>query len=614
VAGGLVRAGNRVGAATSERRSQARLRHRGVRRVLVEVGVARVTVVVCTGSPLVCGGRQGHRGVTVGGQWTHGMLDRAREGSRPDEMEEACGHRGDEPGPSASNSRQHPASIASRRGRGNWEVSASGTGHNSFFPPGPNLHMLLGVRGERSASFVAMTSVVAAVGLTTFKLVVGLNTGSLGILSEFAHSGLDLVAALITFFAVRAAARPADSDHPYGHGKLESFSALVETLLLLATCVWISYEAVERLAGRPKMVQATTWAFVVMATSIVVDVSRSRALARAAKRFGSQALEADALHFSTDVWSSSVVILGLVAVRIGQHTSRPDLWWRADAIAALGVALVATYVGVKLGKRTYNVLVDRAPAGVRERVLEAVRKVPGVVSCERVRVRTGGVTTFVDLNIEVQAPALEAAHGVAHEVERRVQEVIPAADVMVHTDPHRGSDSSVPLAIRQEAARRDLPVHSVSAHRSLDGVHATFHLEVDPALTLAEARRIADEFEIELRRQMTEVVRVDIQLELREGDVPHKREYTPDENLLRGRVRQVALGVREVRDCHDVHIDVVGQTREVALHCTFDPDLPMSRVHELCHVVAERLRAEIPELGRVSVQAEPRPQGTARNN
>ena len=450
---------------------------------------------------------------------------------------------------------------------------------------------------------VAASSVVAAVGLTVFKLVVGLSTGSLGILSEFAHSGLDLVAALVTLFAVRAAARPADADHPYGHGKLENFSALFETLLLLGTCIWIVYEAVERLFSRSVPVRATVWAFVVMGVSIVVDLSRSRALARAARKYHSQALEADALHFSTDVWSSSVVILGLIAVKLGEHSARPEYFWRADSVAALGVAAVATYVGIRLGRRTYDVLVDRAPTGLADRVIEAVRAAPGVAKCERVRVRTGGATTFVDVNISVAEPALETAHEIAHEVERRVQAVSPGADVMVHTDPGDG-DSTLPAVIRRIALKRGLPVHKVAAHEGLEGLHVTLHLEVDPQLSLADARAIAAELEEQIRREIPRVGRIDTHLDPVDHDVP-SGQYNLAEETLRRRIRDLALGMELVRGCHDVHVDTVGDTVEVALHCTFDPDLPMARAHEVCHRLEERLRAELPGLGRISVQAEP---------
>src|SRR5512139_120930 len=196
---------------------------------------------------------------------------------------------------------------------------------------------LIEARKEKSAA--ALSSVIAAVGLTTFKIIVGLLTNSLGILAEAAHSGLDLMAAVMTFFAVRVADRPADEEHPFGHGKVESVSALFETLLLLATSAWIIYEAVHRLTSPQVHVEVSVWSFIVMGTSIVIDFTRSRILMRAAKKHNSQALEADALHFSTDIWSSSVVILGLVLVLVGRAFPHLVFLEKGDALAAMAVAL-----------------------------------------------------------------------------------------------------------------------------------------------------------------------------------------------------------------------------------------------------------------------------------
>src|SRR5512134_2261871 len=217
-----------------------------------------------------------------------------------------------------------------------------------------------GIDATRQKVRVALTSVIAAVGLTGAKGVVGWQTGSLGILSEAAHSGLDLIAALITFLSVRVADRPADMDHHYGHGKVENLSALIETALLLLTCLWIIYEALERLFWKHVEIQPSWIAFAVMTGSIVVDVSRSRALARVAAASGSQALEADALHFQTDVWGSLTVLGGLGAVWAGRQWSIPWLSL-ADALAAIMVAGIVLVVGGRLGMRAVDGLLDRAP-------------------------------------------------------------------------------------------------------------------------------------------------------------------------------------------------------------------------------------------------------------
>jgi cation diffusion facilitator family transporter len=288
-------------------------------------------------------------------------------------------------------------------------------------------------REKRSA---ALSSLLAAVGLTTFKIIVGIATGSLGILAESAHSGLDLVAAALTFVAVRISGRPADRTHLYGHGKVENLSALAETLLLLLTCAWIIREAVHRLATHRVEIEVTFWSFAVMAVSIVIDISRSRVLSRTAKKYNSQALEADALHFETDVWSSAVVILGLACVKLGEWV--PALSWlrEADALAALGVSALVIWVSWRLGRRTVDALVDSAPEGMEERILAAVEVVPGVRNCHNIRVRYSGPVLFIDLHVLVDGrQSLFEAHALTETIEGVIQQIAPQADVTVHPEP-----------------------------------------------------------------------------------------------------------------------------------------------------------------------------------
>jgi len=290
-----------------------------------------------------------------------------------------------------------------------------------------------GTHEKRSA---AMTSVIAAVGLTGFKIIVGFATGSLGILAEAAHSGLDLIAAMMTFLAVRFSGKPADRNHLYGHGKAENLSGLFETLLLLVTCFWIIYEATHRLLFHPVALKVNLWSFAVMITSIVVDISRSRVLYRAARKYNSQALEADALHFSTDIWSSGVVILGLFFVKLGERIPGLGFLHQADSVAAIMVGLIVVYVSIQLGNRTIQALLDTAPAGLEKEILAAVESLPGVTDCHSVRLRYSGPQLFVDIHILVDGnQTLKEAHSLTEEIERVIQKLVPNADVTVHPEP-----------------------------------------------------------------------------------------------------------------------------------------------------------------------------------
>jgi len=291
--------------------------------------------------------------------------------------------------------------------------------------------------GAHEKRSVALSSVLAAVGLTAFKIIVGLSTGSLGILAEAAHSGLDLMAAVMTFLAVRISGKPADSNHLYGHGKAENLSGLFETLLLLVTCFWIIYEATHRLLYHATDVEVNYWSFTVMITSIVVDISRSRILYRAARKYNSQALEADALHFSTDIWSSGVVILGLVCVKISERVPSLAFLHTADSVAAMMVGLIVVYVSVKLGIRTIQALLHVATSGIEKKIVSAVEVLPGVTGCHNVRVRYSGPQLFVDIHILVDGnQTLKEAHNLTEEIERTIQKLVPNADVTVHPEPN----------------------------------------------------------------------------------------------------------------------------------------------------------------------------------
>src|SRR5882672_8361907 len=297
------------------------------------------------------------------------------------------------------------------------------------------------MRAEKRA--VAGNSVLAAFAITALKILVGLTTGSLGILSEAAHSGLDLIAALVTYFSVRVSDKPADADHQYGHGKVENFSAFIETGLLLLTCVWIIYEAAKRLFFHHVEIEPSIAAFAVMFFSMVVDFWRSRALGKIAAKYDSQALEADALHFSTDIWSSGVVVLGLLLVMLGRKYNIE--WLRdSDPIAALFVAGVVVSVSWRLARRTIDALLDAAPPGVRSKIYDAVSRVDGVLEVDRVRIRRAGNRYFADLAIGVaRTVTFQRSEQLVSAVTAAVQRVLPDADVTVQPLPRAQRSENV---------------------------------------------------------------------------------------------------------------------------------------------------------------------------
>jgi cation diffusion facilitator family transporter len=451
---------------------------------------------------------------------------------------------------------------------------------------------------------VALNSVWAAIGITTLKILVGVSTGSLGILSEAAHSGLDLVAAAITFFSVRVSDKPADADHQYGHGKVENFSAFIETGLLLLTCVWIVYEAVRRLFFHSHHIEPSVWAFVVMGVSILVDMWRSRRLRRIAEKYDSQALLADALHFSTDIWSSAVVILGLAMVVAGAHWQVPWLA-KADPVAALVVACIVVYVSWRLARQTIDALLDAAPTGVRARIISALYGIDGVLEVERVRIRRGGSKYFVDVSFAMsRTVTFQKSEQVANEVARRIRELLPEADVVVNAVARADRSESLFDRVRAVATRNNLNVHDISAQDLEGKLHVEQHVELDETLTLKDAHERVTQLEAEMKREIPEITSIltHIESELARIETGDGTLRVPS---FERRLQAVTESFPEVVDMHDLVFKRVGGRLYMSLHCTMKDDLPLSRVHDIQTAMEGRFRQEVPELFRVLIHPEP---------
>jgi cation diffusion facilitator family transporter len=458
------------------------------------------------------------------------------------------------------------------------------------------------MRAEKRA--VAGHSVIAAIAITTLKTVVGITTGSLGILSEAAHSALDLIAATITFFSVRVSDKPADADHQYGHGKVENFSAFIETGLLLLTCIWIIYEAVTRVFFRHVEIEPSIPAFLVMFFSMGVDFWRSRALGRIAAKYDSQALEADALHFSTDIWSSGVVALGLLLVVVGR---RSGIGWMRDAdpIAALFVAGVVVYVSWKLARRTIDALLDAAPAGVRNKIIAAVSKVDGLLEVDRVRIRRAGNRYFADLSIGLSRNVtFQRSEQVADAVTEAVHHVLPDADVVVHSVPRAVTSENIFDRVRAVATRNNLNVHDVSVQDLRGHLHVEQHLELDERLSLKEAHDRVTVLEAEIRGEVPEISSILTHIESEPATIEPGDEMVRDAKLEK-RLKAISAEFPEILDMHDIQIKRVRGRLYVSCHCTMSDDLPLTRVHDTSTQLEIRFKQEAPELFRVLIHPEP---------
>jgi cation diffusion facilitator family transporter len=440
----------------------------------------------------------------------------------------------------------------------------------------------------------ALVSVLAAGGLIALKLATGLATGSLGLVSEALHSGTDLVAALLTFFAVGVAAQPADRAHAYGHGKAEHLSALAEGAILVVASVLIGYVAVSRLSGASESdVEAVWYAFVVLGIVMAVDVSRALVSARAARRYASAALAASALHFASDLAGSSAVLVGLVLARAGYP--------KADAAAALFVAVLVLAAAGRLMRRNVDVLMDRAPADAEQAAREAIEGVEPPVELRRLRMREAAGRQFADVVIGV-APgsAIGQAHAAADAVEDAVQRALPRSDVVVHVEPRT---DEAELRERVHAAAFGVPrvreVHNVSAVATEGGTAVSLHLKLPGELTLDEAHGVASDVERAIAHAAPEVTSVQTHIEpLAEAGTGTEVEL--DRREIVGIVASVTgTPPRELRFLETDDGVVAYLTLAV------EPDRRLADAHAFATAIEQRIRRARPDLADVIVHTEP---------
>jgi cation diffusion facilitator family transporter len=448
---------------------------------------------------------------------------------------------------------------------------------------------------------VALGSIVASGGLTVAKAIVGVLTGSLAILSEAAHSLIDFGATLMTYFAVRISGKPADEEHHYGHGKVESVAALAETALLFVLSGVVIWEATQRLiGGHGHAVEATVAAFVVIAVSIVVDFFRARLLYRVAGETASEALEADALHFGSDMWSSIAVLTGLAAVALGFR-------W-ADSAAAVVVALFVCLAGWRLGRRTIETLTDTAPPGSADAVRRLAQHVRGVVAVDGVRVRPVGDRLFVEAVVAVSRTLpLDRVEAIKDQVAAAIRADMPRAEVGVAVAPRALDSETVQERVMVTARNRALAVHHVTVHDIHGQLSVSLDLEVDRKLALGAAHGIADALEEALRDELGPNVEVETHIEPLQPPEASGREAPPE------RVRAIEIALAEtaavggmIRDVHNVRVRETAEGEIVNFHCRVDPALTVQAVHEKVDEVERALRQRSPSIKRVIGHAEPR--------
>ncbi|WP_460449463.1 cation diffusion facilitator family transporter [Alsobacter sp. SYSU BS001988] len=446
----------------------------------------------------------------------------------------------------------------------------------------------------------AFWSIVASAALTVGKLVAGLLSGSLALLSEAGHSLLDTGATILTYFAVRAADKPADDEHHYGHGKIEAVAALIETGLLMVLAVGVLWEAGRRLLGEMAVVDATWLAFAVLIVSIVVDFFRWRGLTKVAEETRSHALAADALHFSSDLVSSTLVLIGLAATKLG--------FVQADAFAAIGVALFIAIAGYRLGRRTIDTLVDAAPAGLADRIRGIALSTPGVVGVGPVRVRPAGAQVFGEVAVDVSRTLpLDRVTAIKDRIAAAISAAVPEASVTVNSNPVALDDETILERVLLIAAKRRVPVHHVTVQEIGGRLSVSVDLEVDARMSLGAAHTIATRFECAVREEFGADTEVDTHIEpLVVASLAGHDVEGPLAERIRTSLATHAARQGVISDVHSIRIrETPGHGLVVNYHCRVDPALDVTTVHDHVDRLEQCVRADAPAITRIVSHTEP---------
>jgi cation diffusion facilitator family transporter len=447
-------------------------------------------------------------------------------------------------------------------------------------------------------SRVAAISVVASAGMAVAKFVVGIAIGSLALISEALHSSVDVVATVITWLVVRVSDLPADKEHHYGHGKLESVSALGVIALLYVLAGGILVESWSRLREGAPPPTISAIPFIVLLVDIAVNFWRARALHRAAHDTKSQALAADALHFASDVLGSIAVIIGLTLSGLGYA-------W-GDAAAAIGVAVTIALLGLGMARSTVETLVDRAPEGVSEKATAAIRAVPGVIDVERLRVRMVGATHFIDAIVQVPRTfPIDRVEEIKRKAQDAVTRALGDADLTFTAVPVARDNESVRERIMVIARNAGVAVHHVTVHDLGGKLTVSTDLEVDGDMALNEAHDIAHELERNIRDEFGEDVEVDTHIEPLEPELPLGADAAPDrvETIKTALSRFAADGA--IHDIHSVRVRNTDAGEIVNFHCRAAPSMSVIRVHENVDEIERALRRAFPTVKRVISHAEP---------
>lgn len=450
-------------------------------------------------------------------------------------------------------------------------------------------------RKERAA----ILSVLASALITVAKGAAGFATGSLALISDAAHSLLDVAATTMTWLAVRAANQPADEKHHYGHAKFESLAALIETAFLFVLSGAVAFEGVRRLSAGEADVTPNWWAVAVLVGAIIVDAWRWHSLTKVSRETGSEALAADALHFSADLVNSVLVLVALGAAAYG--------FPQADALVAIVVAIFIAIAGFRLARRTLDTLLDTAPKGIADDIRSICGTVPGVVRVDQVRVRPAGGRVIGEVSISVSRTLpLEDVSLIKERVGEAVRARHDEADLTVTTTPVQLDDESALDRIMLIAARKRVPVHHVTVQSIGDRLSVSADLEIDGRASLDEAHAVADAFESAVRDEFGQRTEVDTHIEpLEVAHIDGREAEATIVARIAGIIAEEAKAGNVISDVHSVRVRDSSVGLVVNYHCRADGALDVASLHDAVDQMDRRIRAREPAIVRIVGHAEP---------
>lgn len=447
---------------------------------------------------------------------------------------------------------------------------------------------------------VANISLFAAIFIVLIKSLASYLSGSIGVLSELFHSSTDLIATVATILSIKYSSRPPDSNHHYGHDKIESFSALFQVFILVLMCAYLIYESINRIIGNVK-VEFNIFAFIAILICIFIDVQRSRALMKVAKETKSQALEADSIHFSSDILSSVVVLIGMMLF---------EIFPLADPISALIVSLIIIYTTLSLSKRAIGSLLDRVPEGIQEAITEKILSIKGIEGIKSLRLRGSGTKIFVDTVIQIgRTKSFSMTHELMDLAEKTVKEDYPNADVVIHSEPVETDSETLNEKIRMVVTDSGFKCHDIFSHRIDNNIFTELHVEIENTNDLIKAHDVISELEEKILAKIPIIKKVKIHLDEPSEILFDTIDITEASNDLIDNIRRILDNEEKIEDYGDIKVMNSAGKLRVSLSCTFKNKYSFEEVHDIVTILESRLFLHIkeiyPNLSNVIIHAEP---------